>query len=107
MSYYQIPLDDLSYDTPYISNMINIGENNYIFTFQWSFYCECAFVSIKDYDDNFIVSGRALVNGLTIRNHNFPYILYFQQKNGETYEPTLDNIANDFMLFYDDEEMVE
>ena len=106
MSYYEIPLEDLSFKTPYINNMISIGENNYIFTFQWSFYCNCAFMSIKDYEDNAIVTGKALVNGLKIRNHNLPYILYFRQRNNDTYEPTLDNISKDFMLFFDDEELV-
>ena len=99
-----IKFNNLSNDTPYKQYFTNIGENTYIFTVRWSEYCNCAFLSINDYENNPIVSGVALVNGLRIRNNNLPYVFYFVQINGETYEPTIDNIADEFVLVYEDGE---
>jgi len=93
----------LNNDNPYVRYFIQLKDDTYIFTVRWSNYPDCAFLSITDYDDNPIITGVALVNGLKIRNHNLPYIMEFLQINGETYEPTLDNIAEEFALVYDDE----
>lgn len=91
-------------DNLYKQYFTNIGEDTYIFTVRWSEYCNCAFLSIADYENNPIISGVALVNGLRIRNNNLPYVFYFVQINGETYEPTIDNIADEFVLVYEDGE---
>ena len=88
----------------YIQCFQELKENTYVFTIRWSDYCNCAFLSISDYQDNPIVTGVALVNGLRIRNNKLPYVLFFTQINNETYEPTLDNIANEFVLVYEDGE---
>jgi len=88
----------------YIKFFVEIKENTYIFIVRWSNYCDCAFLSITDYEDNSIISGVALVNGLKIRTKKLPYILYFLQKNGETYEATLNNFAEEFLIIYDDGE---
>lgn len=100
----QINFNNLNNNTPYKQYFINIGEYTYIFTVRWSEYCDCAFLSINDYENNPIISGVALVNGLKIRNNNLPYMFLFTQINGETYEPTIDNIANEFVLVYEDGE---
>lgn len=100
----QINFNNLNNNTPYKQYFINIGENTYIFTVRWNEYCDCAFLSINDYENNPIISGVALVNGLKIRNNNLPYMFLFTQINGETYEPTIDNIANEFVLVYEDGE---
>lgn len=107
MTLMQISLKDFGLNNPYIRAFVPIQDNTYIFIIQWSFYCDCAFLSITDYNDTPIVSGKALVNGLKIRNHDLPYTFYFLQKNGETYEPTLDVISSEFVLFYDDEEVTQ
>lgn len=88
----------------YINFFVELKENTYIFTVRWSDYCDCAFLNIKDYEDNPIISGLALTNGLKIRNNKLPYEFYFIQVNEETYEPTLDNLAEEFVLVYDDGE---
>ena len=50
--------------------------------------------------------GNALFNNLKIRNNKLPYVLYFVHLTGETYEPTIDNIASEFAIAYDDENEV-
>lgn len=77
-------------------------DDTYIFVVKWSDYCECAFLSIYDYNNNPIITGRALVNNLVIRNNKLPHTFFFVNKNGETYEPTLKNIAEEFVLAYED-----
>lgn len=83
---------------------VNLGEDTYIFSVKWDDYAECAFLSIMDYNNNPIVTGKALVNGLVIRNVKLPYVFSFLQINAETYEPTLDIIAKEFVLCYEDGE---
>lgn len=90
-------------DNQYNRYFVTIKDNTYNFTVRWSDYCDCGFLSIYDYNNNPIVMGKALTNGLIIRNKNLPYIFYFMQINDETYEPTIDNIASEFAIFYDDE----
>ena len=101
---YSINFKQLNINNQYIRYFYTISENTYIFTVRWSEYCNCAFLSINDYENNPIISGVALVNGLRIRNNNLPYVFYFVQINGETYEPTIDNIADEFVLVYEDGE---
>ena len=79
-------------------------EDTFIFYVYWDKDCDCAFLSIYDYNNNPIITGRALVNRLIIRNNKLPYEFYFLQINNETYEPTIDNIASEFVLAYDDSE---
>lgn len=83
-----------------------LNDKTYIFLVRWSEYCKCGFISIKDDNNNDIVTGKALVNGLVIRNHKLPYVLYFLQKNGKDYEPNLDIIADEFVLYFDSEELI-
>lgn len=92
---------------PYARYFLELKDNNYIFIIRWVDYCDCAFLTITDYNDIPIISSKALVNNLKIRTHELPYELYFMQINEETYEPTLDNIENEFALFYDDEDEIE
>ena len=40
-------------------------------------------------------------------SNNLPYTFYFRHINGETYEPTLENIASEFVLLYNDEAVEE
>ena len=91
-------------ETHYNRYFVTMGEETYIFVVRWSEYCDCAFLSIYDYNNNPIISGRALVNNLIIRNNKLPYIFFFLQKNNETYEPTIDYIASEFVLAYEDGE---
>lgn len=88
----------------YINFFVDLKDDTYVFTLRWNDYSECAFLSITDYENNPIISGLALVNNLKIRNVNLPYDFYFVQINGETYEPTLDNLASEFAIVYDDGE---
>lgn len=83
-----------------------LNNKTYTFLVRWSDYCNCAFLSIKDDNGNSIVTGKALTNGTKIRNQKLPYIMYFLQINGETYEPTLDIIAEEFVLYFDEEELI-
>ena len=101
--YRQITFNGFDEQNSYSRYFIILKEDTYIFTLRWSPYCDCGFISIADYNNNPIISGRALVNGLNIRNNNLPYTFYFRHINGETYEPTLENIASEFVLLYNDE----
>ena len=83
-----------------------LNNKTYIFLVRWSEYCKCAFLSIRDDENNDIVSGKALVNGLVIRNNKLPYVLYFFQIDGKNYEPNLDIIADEFVLYFDSEELI-
>jgi len=96
--------DGLNMKNKYIQCFRELKENTYIFTVRWSDYCNCAFLTITDYEDNDIVTGVALVNGLKIRHNKLPYNLLFTQINSETYEPTIDNISEEFVIMYDDSE---
>ena len=98
--------DGFNKDCPYSKYFIELNETTYIFNVRWSEYCKCAFLSISDYYDNPIVSGKALVNNLKIRTNKLPYTLYFIQDNNKTFEPTLDNISNSYVLVYNDEEIL-
>ncbi len=92
---------------PYQQYFIKLGEEQFIFTVRWNEYAQCATLDISDYNDNSIIKGRALVNGLIIRNHLLPYTLIFSHKDSETYEPTLDILEDEFKLVYftgDDDE---
>jgi hypothetical protein len=104
MSILSLNLTGFNNENKYVKYFIELGENTFIFTVRWSNYCNCAFLSITDDDDNDIVSGVALVNGLKIRHNKLPYVLFFTQINGETYEPTIDNIADEFVIIYDNGE---
>ena len=98
-----ISLDDLNEENKYIKYFVTLKDDTFIFNVSWSDYCECAFLDITDYNDNPIVTGKALVNNLKIRNNKLPYILYFVHLFNENYEPTIDNISSEFAIVYDDE----
>ena len=99
-----LKLEDFNRENKNNTYYVNMADSTYIFRVRWSDYCDCGFLSISDYNNNTIVSGKALVNNLVIRNHNLPYTLYFVQLYGETYEPTIDIIANEFDIVYEDED---
>ena len=101
---YSIQFQKLNEQNLYQQYFFTIADVTYIFTVRWSEYCKCAFLSIADYENNPIVTGIALVNGLKIRHNDLPYDFYFVQINNETYEPTIDNIATEFALIYEDGE---
>lgn len=87
---------------PFIEALITLDDNVYNITVKWNEYAKCAFLWLYDADMNPIVSGVALVNNLLIRTDRrlLPQDLRFAQINGETYEPTLDNIGEEFAFFY-------
>lgn len=82
---------------------LTLSENTYMFKVEWNKYCQCAFLSIYDDNNNPIISGRALTNRLYIRHNELPHNFFFFQQNGKTYEPTINNIESEFILSYDDE----
>lgn len=89
-------------NNPNMTASISLDNNLYNFTVKWNDYAQCAFLWLYDADMNPIVQGRALVNNLLIRTdrRKLPQDLRFAQINGETYEPTLDNIGEEFSFFY-------
>lgn len=96
--------DGLNYKHSYKAYFVELKNETYIFTVRWNEYCNCAFLNITDYYDNPIISGMALTNGLRIRHNKLPYVFIFRQINGQSYEPTINNIADEFALIYDDGE---
>jgi hypothetical protein len=87
-------------DNPYVRYFIDLKKETYIFNIRWNKYCKCAFLTIKDFNNNDIINGKALVNGLIIRNNKLPYNFLFNHINEKTYEPTLKNIEKEFVLTY-------
>ena len=83
---------------------ITIKDDTYIFSVRWNKYGNYGNVSIADYNNKPIVLGKALVNNLIIRNKKLPYVFYFAQQNNANYEPSLENISKEFVMFYFDEE---
>lgn len=102
LRYLQFNLDRAN---TFVSFFTNLGENKFTFTIRWNEYCNCFFMDIQDIDANYLISGLAIVNNLTIRHPNLPYVMLFTHIQNETYEPTIDNI-NEFGLVYDDGEVV-
>ena len=103
MSIVYYNLENFNEENIYNPYFIDLKGNTYIFTVRWNIYDETAYLSISDYEDNPIISGKALVNNLQIRNNKLPYVFYFIHLTGETYEPTIDNIASEFAIAYNDE----
>lgn len=89
---------------PFIYSTIDLDDRLFNFTVKWNNYAQCAFLWLYDADMNPIVLGRALVNNLLIRTDRrlFPQDLRFRHINGETYEPTIDNIGEEFAFYYGD-----
>lgn len=85
-----------------ITSTVTLDDRLFNFTIKWNNYAQCAFLWLHDADMNPIVLGRALVNNLLIRTDRrlLPQDLRFAHINGETYEPTLDNIGEEFAFFY-------
>ena len=102
MTIQSLSFNGFNENNKYIQYFIELGENTFVFTVKWNEYSKCAFLTITDYEDNDIVMGIALVNGLKIRNVKLPFNLLFTHVNGETYEPTIDNIEKEFALVYED-----
>lgn len=92
----------VSRNNPYYSFVVNLDDRLFNFTVKWNDYAQCAFLWLYDVDMNPIVSGRALVNNLLIRtdHRKLPQDLRFAHINGETYEPALDNIGEEFAFYY-------
>lgn len=99
-----ITFQNFNAETHYNRYFVTFNENTFIFVVRWNSYGEHATLSIYDYNNVPIIMGKALVNNLIIRNNKLPYIFYFIQKNGETYEPTIENIASEFVLAYEEGE---
>ena len=101
---YSISFKNINKDVKKATYFIELAENTYIFIVRWNSYDNCAYLTITDYEDEPIIMGRALVNNCIIRSNKLPYVFMFVQKNGEKYEPTIDNIADEFVLVYEDGE---
>ena len=106
MAIKQLSFKGLDIENLNIKYFVEINEQTFIFLVKWSTYCNCAFLSISDYNNNPIIDGIALVNGLRIRNSKLPYVMFFVHLTGEKYEPTLNNISKEFALVYNDESEV-
>ena len=91
-------------NNPNISSTIDLDDRLFNFTVKWNNYAQCAFLWLYDADMTPIVCGRALVNNLLIRTDRrlLPQDLRFAHINGETYEPTLANIGEEFAFYYGD-----
>jgi len=100
---YEYKTFKLNRNNDYISCLVNLGEDKFTFIIRWNEYCDCFFMDIQDLDGNYLLSGRALVNGLIVRHHKLPYNMVFLNLQGKNYEPTIDNIE-EFGLIYEVDE---
>ena len=94
---------NLDRENTFVKFLVDLAKNKFTFTLRWNDYCDCFFMDIQNLDGDYILSGRAVVNNLVIRHPDLPFLLYFSHLQGETYEPTIDNIS-EFGLFYEDNE---
>ena len=100
VSYKQIKFKGIDINNLNADYFIVLNNSDYIFNVSWNQYCNTAFLNILDGNNNPIIRGRALTNGLFIRNSKLPYNLSFVNLNDETYEPTLENLSKEFALVY-------
>ena len=98
MEYRTIILKDINYKTPNRYYYITLKDKIYRFDVRWNKYGKYAILSIYNSENQAIITGRAMTNGLKIRNNKLPYVMYFLQKDGKTYEPDLDCFSSDFVL---------
>ena len=98
---YIIKLPDLT-NNPKISQITDIENKLFNFTFTWNEFCQCVFVDIYDELKTPIILGRALTTNSVIRTdlRKLPKVLYFQNLIS-TYEPTQENFNKDFILGYE------
>ena len=78
---------NLDRNNDYVSFLTNLADDKFTFIIRWNEYCECFFMDIQDLDGNYLLSGRALVNGLIVRHQNLPYNMVFLNLQGKNYEP--------------------
>ena len=100
VNYKQIKFKGIDIDNLNANYFVKLNNSDYIFNVSWNKYCNTAFLNITDNNNNDIISGRALTNGLLIRNFNLPYNLSFINLNDENYEPTIDTISTEFAFVY-------
>lgn len=69
---------------------------------EWDFFCDCAFITLFDKNMQLVKGATALVNNLFIKidQRILPGSLKFIHKDGKTYEPELNNIAEEFYLIH-------
>ena len=70
---YQVIRFKLNRNNDYISSLVDLADNKFTFTIRWNEYCDCFFMDIQDLDGNYLLAGRALVNGLLIRHYDLPF----------------------------------
>lgn len=102
MTYCNIQFKNFNRQNSYNQYFVDLSDKNFVFTLRWNNYCQCAYLSISDFDDNLIIGDTALTNGTVIRSQEIPYALIFLPFNDKKYEPNIDNLTSEFALFYED-----
>lgn len=81
---------------------ITLNDNIFNIKVEWDFVCDCAFMTLYDKNMQLVKGATALVNNLFVKvdQRILPGHLRFIHKNKKTYEPELNNIAEEFYLIY-------
>ena len=102
MKYEAFKLEGFNKQNPFISSPMTLADKTYNLEVRWCFQFDFGFIIIRDENNEVIVGATALVNNLIIKTdqRKLPGYLKFAHIKGETYEPDINNIAEDFIFYY-------
>lgn len=102
MNYEAFNLQGFNKENPWLSSSMALGDKTFNLEVRWDFLFNFGYIIIRDENNDVIVGATALVNNLIIKTdqRKLPGYLKFVHKNGETYEPEINNIAEDFIFYY-------
>lgn len=102
MKYEAFKLEGFNKQNPYISSPMTLADKTYNLEVRWCFQFDFGFIIIRDENNEVIVGATALVNNLIIKTdqRKLPGYLKFAHIKGETYEPDINNIAEEFIFYH-------
>lgn len=102
MSYEAFNLQGFNKENPWLSSSMALGDKTFNLEVRWDFLFNFGYIIIRDENNDVIVGATALVNNLIIKTdqRKLSGYLKFVHKNGETYEPEINNIEEDFIFYY-------
>ena len=102
MKYEAFKLEGFNKQNPFISSLMTLADKTYNLEVRWCFQFDFGFIIIRDENNEVIVGATALVNNLIIKTdqRKLPGYLKFAHIKGETYEPDINNIAEEFIIYH-------
>lgn len=102
MSYEAFKLTGFNRDNPFISSQLTLADKIFTFEVRWDFTFDFGYLVIRDENNKIILGSTALVNNLKIKldYRILPGFLRFVHVEGESYEPEIDNIEEEFIFYH-------